>query len=519
MATKKYVSLEKLGLYDEKIKKVITDGDAAALDSAKAYADGLATNYDAAGAASTAESNAKSYTDTEVAKANSAAAAAQAQADKGVADAATADAKAVKAQEEVDALEGVVAELDAYVGDIPEDYTQETVIAYINKKAEETLAAAQGGSSETAASVKAQLDTYKSENDAAVAAVDGKADAAQAAADAAQAAADAAQGEVDALEQTHATDKAALEAEDLRIVGLVEAEQERAEGVEADFKGRIETMEAFWTAAQADGTDTNVIDTLKEIQEYIASDESGASDMLASIQQNASDIDAVEGRMDAVEDKLDTVSEGAQVNVIETVKVNGTALTVTDKAVDVIVPTGALASKDVVAESDLDTALATKINGMTDADELAAAISAERALIDAELDKKVDKVDGKGLSTNDLTNTLKANYDAAYEHSQAAHAPVDAQANIIESVKVNGSALTITDKAVDITVPTKVSELTNDVPYLVAADIANKADKATTLAGYGITDAYTTAQTDTAIANAIGQFVECSQEDIQNLFA
>lgn len=36
--------------------------------------------------------------------------------------------------------------------------------------------------------------------------------------------------------------------------------------------------------------------------------------------------------------KLDGIASGAQANVIETVKVNGTALTVTSKAVDVIVP-------------------------------------------------------------------------------------------------------------------------------------------------------------------------------------
>ena len=54
-----------------------------------------------------------------------------------------------------------------YVGTIPTDdkYKDLTVIQYVNKKAEETLAAAQGGSSETAASVKQQLDNYKSEND------------------------------------------------------------------------------------------------------------------------------------------------------------------------------------------------------------------------------------------------------------------------------------------------------------------------------------------------------------------
>lgn len=56
-------------------------------------------------------------------------------------------------------------ELDAFVGDIPEGYTEETVIAYINKKAEETLNAASGGSSESAASVLAALNTYKSTTD------------------------------------------------------------------------------------------------------------------------------------------------------------------------------------------------------------------------------------------------------------------------------------------------------------------------------------------------------------------
>lgn len=39
--------------------------------------------------------------------------------------------------------------------------------------------------------------------------------------------------------------------------------------------------------------------------------------------------------------------------------------------------------------------------------------------------------------------------------------------------------------------------------YYVTSAIANKANKATTLAGYGITDAYTKTQTDTAIANAL----------------
>lgn len=45
------------------------------------------------------------------------------------------------------------------------------------------------------------------------------------------------------------------------------------------------------------------------------------------------------------------------------------------------------------------------------------------------VDTKVDKVAGKDLSSNDLTDTLKANYDTAYSHSQSSHAPATAQKN------------------------------------------------------------------------------------------
>lgn len=61
--------------------------------------------------------------------------------------------------------------LDSFIGEIPEGYTEENIVAYVNKKAEETLASATGGSSESAASVLAALNTYKSENDPKVAAL------------------------------------------------------------------------------------------------------------------------------------------------------------------------------------------------------------------------------------------------------------------------------------------------------------------------------------------------------------
>lgn len=60
--------------------------------------------------------------------------------------------------------------------------------------------------------------------------------------------------------------------------------------------------------------------------------------------------------------KLAGVDDGAQVNVIEKIKVNGVEKTPTNKEVDLTIPTGALASKDIVAESDLDSSLKEKVN-------------------------------------------------------------------------------------------------------------------------------------------------------------
>ena len=66
------------------------------------------------------------------------------------------------------AAQGDVDALETYVGTIPatEAYANITnIVAFIQKRAEEVLAAAQGGSSETAASVKTALDAYIALND------------------------------------------------------------------------------------------------------------------------------------------------------------------------------------------------------------------------------------------------------------------------------------------------------------------------------------------------------------------
>ena len=131
-------------------------------------------------------------------------------------------------------------------------------------------------------------------------------------------------------------------------------------------------------------------DTLKEISDWISSHASDASEMNSAIQQNTADIgeletavaakvDKVEGKQLSTNDytteekeKLSGIAAGAQVNVIETVQVNGSPVSPSGKTVNISVPTGTLASKNEVVESDLASALASKINAKADDSALAA---------------------------------------------------------------------------------------------------------------------------------------------------
>ena len=88
----------------------------------------------------------------------------------------------------------------------------------------------------------------------------------------------------------------------------------------------------------------------------------------------------------------------------------------------------------------------------------------------------------------------------------------EADLNIIERVSVNGVALEVTEKGVNIVVPTGALASLDKVDAAHLEDtllalINGKADKATTLAGYGIADAYTKEETNTQINDAVKQAV------------
>ena len=218
-----------------------------------------------------------------------------------------------------------------------------------------------------------------------------------------------------------------------------------------------------------------------------------------------------------LKDKLTTIEDAAQVNKIEEIKTaDGVALTITDKSVTLPAATAAVdaytkAQSDdkyvaketgkTLTSNDFTGELKTKLEGIannanknvqadwneadTDSDAFIKnkpVIPAGSVLYDAtgthtdgsmtqkviteELNKKVDKVDGKGLSTNDFTNELKDKLNAVNENGEA---------NVLNGIKTaDGNELTIADKKV--TLPNFA--LKSDVAsvYKVKGSKANKTE-------------------------------------------
>lgn len=94
---------------------------------------------------------------------------------------------------------------------------------------------------------------------------------------------------------------------------------------------------------------------------------------------------------------------------------------------------------------------------------------ATQADMTTKLAGKVGTIAGKTLTTNDYTTP---------EKQKLAGVAPGANANVIETVKVNGTNQSVSEKSVDIKVPTKVSELTNDKSYATTTDVNNAVSKA-----------------------------------------
>ena len=182
--------------------------------------------------------------------------------------------------------------------------------------------------------------------------------------------------------------------------------------------------------------------------------------------------------------KLANVAAGAQVNVLEGIQKNGQTVTITNKIANITVPT---ATSDLTNDSNfaVDANYTHTDNNYTTAEKNK--LSAIEASADVNVIETV-KVNGSALipdankavdvtvptSTSDLTNDGDGNSPFATQ------AYVGTNGGKIDTISVNGTAQTITNKNVNITVPTKTSDITNDSGYITTADIPEGAAASTT---------------------------------------
>ena len=178
---------------------------------------------------------------------------------------------------------------------------------------------------------------------------------------------------------------------------------------------------------------------------------------------------------------LEGVEAGAQVNLIEKVTVNGTELSIVDKTVNVTI--------DAAAEYSVEK-LATASDGYASTYQLTKDGVAVGDLINIPKDLVVESGTVKTVAEAD---SPVAGYVVGDKYIDLVLANSDDEhiyilvSDLID-VYTAGTGVIVSGNTISI-----------DVDFLddtIADAIANKADKATTLEGYGITDAYTKTETD-----------------------
>lgn len=299
-----------------------------------------------------------------------------------------------------------IEDLRSYVGEIPEGYTdQQSIVAYINKKAEETLNAANGGSSESAASVKAALDT---EILRAKAAEEANAAAAKAADDKAV----AAQNEVDALESL-----VGEVAEGKTVVQMIADAQAAATYDDTALAGRVTTLEG-----DDAGKSVRTIANEELAKQLIAEDAKESLDTLAEIaawiQDHPDDASAMNEAIVALQNKVDTGDKTVSVYVTDAI--------------------AALSIGDYAKAADL-TALASRVKAVED-DYLKAADKTELSNAINGVDGRLATVEGDYLKTADKTElsnaiALKAAQADLEAEAALARAAEKANADAIAAIK------------------------------------------------------------------------------------
>ena len=316
-----------------------------------------------------------------------------------------------KAAEQANAAAAAAAkktadDVTAYVGTIPETYTESNIVAYIQKVATETLTAASGNSTETAASVKAQLDDYKTTNDLKV--QDNTDDIAAIVAD-----------YLKAADKTELANSIAANADEiLRIDNALKA------AVENDGEG-LDSIKELATWIEAHGTEAAGYAAAIDALELLVGDKAVATQIADAIAAEnlaqyakAADLTAANGRIDDLVSKVDTGDKTVSAYVADAI--------------------AALSIGDYAKAADL-TALAARVTALEGkvADLEAADIAMNTRVV--AMENKVAGWDAAEANAKAYADSLASNYDAA---GAAAQALVDAKAYTDNEINTKVIALT-----------------------------------------------------------------------------
>lgn len=225
---------------------------------------------------------------------------------------------------------------------------------------------------------------------------------------------------------------------------------------DSELRERIEELEKFFVTADGEALN-EALDTLIEIQKEIAADDEGAAAMLASIQAAEEAIEKLNG----------------DVNTVGSVdkKIKDAIDAIPDVDLSDYVTNSALANKGYAVASEVANTYATKT--------------------------ELEPVATNASNAKTAVENLESRFDEIVA--------VGGEPNAINKIQVNGSELAITNKTVNIAVPTKFSDITDDSGFdgrITAAQ--NQANKGVSDASAAQTTANEAKSAAEANAQSIG---------------
>jgi hypothetical protein len=228
-------------------------------------------------------------------------------------------------------LEGEIDELGSYVGHMPEDATSATVIEYIQEVVDGLKIGDYAKASElvTLAGRVTEVETKLNTVDEGA--------------------------QVNVIDSV---DEAQFAIDEAKNLTLLDVAMGKVTGLQDALAGKADkgtTLEAYGITDVYTKTET-----LDKIAEKITEINGGESAGEVFSQLNSYK-ETNNERVDTIESKLAGIAEGAQVNVIESVKVGGTVLNIVDKAVDIPISTGTMLG--VVMSSAAVNKIAVAVDG------------------------------------------------------------------------------------------------------------------------------------------------------------